>query len=641
MLSQVRIVNGAAAKQGTSQSGWRALYKSDTLLVEANGPVLEWRAADGTQRFVAGTIEGFRRGDGSLADASTWPLEATRFQTARGTDSVEGRFVLVSVAADGRCEVRSDRFGICDIYYQSTGDGQYFATEQGLLPFATRGVAPNAIGYAHAVTVYGARPAKMDTLYAGVQRLGVGQTAKLATGKLQIENRPFVAAESVEYGERDHHEYADALLEAIRARASINGNVVYLSSGWDSTSILGCLVHLFGPRKTRAVIGRMRYAERSGICNQFEIDRAKAVADFYGVKLDICELDYRTTAPDTVNGVLPIYRAHGFASATGLNHWRLADHVAKTSGGDEVVFAGEISDGAHNLGFSQFVTIFHPVMEFREYSDKMASYLFGPTFLSQMLAGTHEQDPIWNLFRQRAGATMFDAPAADSNARTLQMLSSFFLRGTRMPLCSLSNTRFLSERGRAAYLESMEPRYLADAASAATPQTLYSWYLHLYNSFHWQGSTVATLPHTAAAHGLRCALPFYDGRVQDFLSAMPESWGRGLDMRPTKFPLKWTLQNRIRYPMHLQVGPHSYTYDVDPTFSHAAELMFASSLGTLFKERLKTRAYQGWFAQDTFDVAYIDRIVTRYLGGEEFRGAEMNDVFLLGLLALPGRLGEG
>ena len=45
------------------------------------------------------------------------------------------------------------------------------------------------------------------------------------------------------------------------------------------------------------------------------------------------------------------------------------------------VFCGEISDGAHNLGFSQFTTIFHTSKHFREYSDKMASYLYGPTFM--------------------------------------------------------------------------------------------------------------------------------------------------------------------------------------------------------------------------------------------------------------------
>ena len=59
-----------------------------------------------------------------------------------------------------------------------------------------------------------------------------------------------------------------------------------------------------------------------------------------------------------------------------------------------------MSDGAHNFGFSQYVSIFHPAsLDFREYSDKMASYLFGPTFLNEMHNGDHANDPVWkNLF---------------------------------------------------------------------------------------------------------------------------------------------------------------------------------------------------------------------------------------------------
>ena len=67
--------------------------------------------------------------------------------------------------------------------------------------------------------------------------------------------------------------YSDIFIEAVRSRASKN-KILFLSSGWDSTSILATLVHLFGPSKIDCVIGRMRY-KRSEIINQFEIDRAK------------------------------------------------------------------------------------------------------------------------------------------------------------------------------------------------------------------------------------------------------------------------------------------------------------------------------------------------------------------------------
>ena len=40
------------------------------------------------------------------------------------------------------------------------------------------------------------------------------------------------------------------------------------------------------------------------------------------------------------------------------------------------------------------------------------------------------------------------------------------------------------------------------------------------------------------AVGLKCRLPFLDQKVIGFLSEMPESWGRGLEINNTKFPLK-------------------------------------------------------------------------------------------------------
>ncbi len=66
---------------------------------------------------------------------------------------------------------------------------------------------------------------------------------------------------------------------------------------------------------------------------------------------------------------------------------------------------------------------------------------------------------------------------------------------------------------------------------------------------------------------------------------MPESWGRGLDLKPTKYPLKWMLEHCIDYPLHLQVGPHLYLYDVDPTFSHSAKFMYGSAFTPYIKPR--------------------------------------------------------
>jgi hypothetical protein len=372
----------------------------------------------------------------------------------------------------------------------------------------------------------------------------------------------------------------------------------------------------------------MKYAERSGVINQFEIDRAQAIADYFGdraqaiadyfgVKLDTIEFDYWRRGPEDMDRLRPFLRSHQLSNMAVLNHAILAEYVAQRSDG-EAVFAGEISDGVHNLGFSQFTTIFHPVLEFREYSDKMASYLFGPTFLGLLWDDKFQNDPVYNLLRGRLGESVFDEPAPDQTGRTRQLLASFFLRPNRIPLWSLRNMNLLTEKGRECYSGEMEVSYLAKPAAEATADTLYSWYLHLYNSFHWQGSTVATLALTAKHYGLDMGLPFWDSRLQEFLAAMPESWGRGLDLKPTKYPLKWMLEH--------YVGPHSYLYDVDPSFSHAAEIMYGSAFVPYFKNLLQSRPYRDLLSSDMFDLAYIDGLVDRYLEGSETRGAELNDL---------------
>jgi hypothetical protein len=640
---KLRIATGTRLPALPPADGMVALSRHAGLVVEATDDVRAIRVAEGRVAFVAGDVVGIRGRAGDMRPTYAASLEVRELVSATpiadACETLEGRFVVGVVDGDTAL-VAADRFGQTDLYYQSGEGWAILASDLSLLPVSGGGAAYDPLALAHALTVYGYRPPKRHTAYRGVRRVGVGEVAQLGAGRITVTETAWQPLAVGTYGERELHEYADLLLDAVRVRGSRYGNVVYLSSGWDSTSILACLVELFGPRKVRAVIGRMQYAERSGVINQFEIDRARAMAEYYGVRLDVAEFDYRKQGPELLEGLAPLFRSHGFASMTAVNHGVLADHVARTTGGDEAVFAGEISDGVHNLGFSQYVTIFHPVLAFREYSDKMASYLFGPTFFGLLLAGQYANDPIYALLRGRAGDGVFEEPARDAAARKRQMFASFFLRGGRLPLWSLRNTRVLTDAGRDAYSREMEAAYLARAAAEVTPETLYAWYLRLYNSFHWQGSTVATIYATAEARGLRMNLPFWDSRLQEFLSAMPESWGRGLDLNPTKYPLKWALAHRIDYPMHLQTGPHSYLYDVDPSFSHTAELLYGSAFAPYFRGVLGRRAYRDVLAPDVFEHAYLDGVVGRYLDGNETRGVEMNDLLTLSLLSSVGWYGR-
>jgi asparagine synthetase B (glutamine-hydrolysing) len=124
-------------------------------------------------------------------------------------------------------------------------------------------------------------------LYNSVKRLDVGECIYIQDNKLRLVERTFVAQSAQEYTDSEHDNYTDIFLTHLQETASKEGNLVYLSSGWDSTSILAGLVHLFGKNKVSGLIGRMKYSNRSGCCNQIEIDKARKIARYYDIKLEI------------------------------------------------------------------------------------------------------------------------------------------------------------------------------------------------------------------------------------------------------------------------------------------------------------------------------------------------------------------
>lgn len=600
--------------------------------------LIDWEYGD--DRFIVfGAIVGLRSSDGNInTQASAKDLMAT-LQDPFKLNLVEGRFVVIRFSVDGLVEVWSDQFGRVDIYFQQVGSEIYVASGLDLLP-ASKGIDSDIddIAMAQATYIYGGRPAKKHTWYKHVRRVGVSELlCWRSNNELEIKKIPKLAIQERVYTEPGSlNDYSVTFIESIRARASDYGNVVFLSSGWDSTSILATLVHLFDKSKTRAVIGRMKYSERSGVCNKFEMERATKIADYFGIRLDVVDLDYRSGTRELKDKLYNTYRSQQFTNLTGWNHWMLAEYAALTSNGGEVVFAGEMSDGAHNFGFSQYASIFHPnSYDFREYSDKMATYLFGPTFLNVLLKNGQNEDPVWNLLKSRQSDDFFEPLAESESLVKKQLLTSFFLRSGRMPLAK-NNSKLLTKLGKQELDDVSFKTYLEKPSQNLTGENLYSTYLNLYNSFHWQGSTVSTLDHALEAHNMGCALPFHDSKLIDFLSNMPESWGRGLELKPTKYPLKWMLANKIDYPMEMQSGAHSYTYDVDPSFTHIGELINHSSLNSVFKESLSNGTYSNILSSDHFNHEYIDGLVSKYCAGEEILGAEQADLLNIAMQSTLG-----
>ena len=471
--------------------------------------------------------------------------------------------------------------------------------------------------------------------------MGVSQCLHVENNKVILINKEFVASKAQEYTDSAHDDYADIFLTHLQESASEEENLIYLSSGWDSTSILAGLVHLFDKSKVRGLIGRMKYSDRSGCCNQIEIDKAHKFSEYYGIKLDIVDFDLTKKDEGYFKSLRAKMRKHQLYAMTGITHDKLAIKASDLLTKSKTVFAGEISDGAHNLGFSQYATIFHPSHGFREYSDKMASYLFGPTFLSLLMSGEYVDDPIYKLLKSKADDAIFDEVADATEDIKLQLLTSFFLRNARLPLWSLENESLLTPEGVDRYTRDMQNSYFSDIAKNMNVDNIYASYLYLYNSFHWQGSTVRSLQTMADYYQLSTDLPFWDSELQGFLAKMPEEWGRGLDLNHTKYPLKKMLKDKLDYPFDYQNGAHSYTYDVDHSFNHAQEVYCHSALVEDFQDSVKDKAYHQILSKEYFDLDYIDGLVDEYIRSpEEINVANLTKLVPIIMLCYVGWYGK-
>ena len=203
-------------------------------------------------------------------------------------------------------------------------------------------------------------------------------------------------------------------------------------------------------------------------------------------------------------------------------------------------------------------------------------------------------------------------------------------------IADLKNQQNLTDKGMIQFESDMFNTYLKECIDNIKPETVYSWILHLYNNFHWQGSTVKCYHATAWDNNLNLTMPFWDKRLQWFLSKMPENWGRGLELRPTKYPLKWMIENKIEYPKHLQVGPHSYIYDVNPNFSFKTELLYYSALRPYFKKTMEDYPFEKILDGQYFNLDYYKKLTDDYIKGREVTGQELFNLYNLVFLCWIG-----
>ncbi|MBK8574365.1 MAG: hypothetical protein IPN90_01345 [Elusimicrobia bacterium] len=591
--------------------------------------------------YIWGDLFYFVHPDGSITPMNSKQQVQKTFRAHSYRDIhrfLEGQFLCLLTDSDKKkAIIFADKYSRQDYFYAEENNQFYLSSDLDMLfRFFTPRYDQKMI--AHMFSVYGWYVPKPRTMYAGVNRLSVGEIKHLNGFAIETEIIAFKPLPIQEYTQDHLSKYESYLRDSVRTRANQNGTTwVSSSSGWDSSSLIGLLVDEFGAKKVGMITGSMLYSKATNIINSFEIEKIKKIGKFFGIRPEIVPLDFKNKGIVAHwEKLLSFYKSRHIYTIVTHNYSRVSEGLTRLNGDSGTIFNGETSDSFHNFGFSQFVTFFHTVKSFTEYADKMNCYLYGPTFFKKVLEGSYVSDKVFQIFQRMNPQLKLAKNFSSKSGKVRSYLSPLFYGAPRIPFVKTLENPALRKT-----VQNKTFNYLFDECfqklDSMTPETIYSWMIYLYHSMHSQGSTVNVQKHAMEKEGHGWRSPFNDLRLVQLLSQAPESWGRGLDLNNTKYPLKWLLKNRLKFPYELlETGPHSYLYDVLEGFSLTKEVVYRSGVSDYFRETIKSKPYRALLDDRSFNVKYLDSITDAYLQKKESDGQDFNNLVTLITLCITG-----
>ena len=182
----------------------------------------------------------------------------------------------IKFSSKNKIEIITDKFRRSEVYYSKY---PFNLISSDLEIFQKQNLQLDQISVSHSLSIYGSRPMKSDTIFKNVFRVTPNQSLQINKNLIKITNSRFKPTNIKPYKENVLEDYSAAFLDTLKVKSSKKMNIIYLSSGWDSTSILAGLVKTIGKEKIRCVIGKMRYS-KDKCANLFEISKAKKICKF-------------------------------------------------------------------------------------------------------------------------------------------------------------------------------------------------------------------------------------------------------------------------------------------------------------------------------------------------------------------------
>jgi hypothetical protein len=474
--------------------------------------------------------------------------------------SYDGRYCLI-YANNNKAQVSLDKFSRLDIFYAQEKNNFFISSNFNQIIKILKNKSVNQVAIGHCLNVIGIRPPKKDTLFNEISRIGVNEKLNIIKNKIFLKKEKFNSLSTENYNDDKIKEYFHLNQQYLIQLSSTKKKNIYMSSGFDSSFLTANQINLFGASNVTGHTVIQKISKRSKIYNIFEINRILKLKKHFGFNLKFTEVNLVKNFQKYSEEISKISADRMMTNTlAAFMHNNLA-LSCKNENFSREAYAGEVSDGVHNFGFSQFFSLIdHESNGFREYSDKKMSYLYSPTFLKKIINKNYKNDYIFKeIFNKKYKKTSLIKSFKFKDI-FYKLSDSLFNSNSRLPLNEEENSLTTIDLKKRISTH-LKDNYFSNV-QINNPTQIYSAYIFLYNSFHWQASTICTMYNFADENNLNMYLPYWNPKLHDFLSKMPEEWGRGLEMKNVKYPLKESFRRYLKYPKILEEGSHSYMYDV-------------------------------------------------------------------------------
>jgi len=520
----------------------------------------------------------------------------------------DGNFCIFSKNKNS-IKIQIDSRGIFDIFYTNQKK-DFIISNSFELVTKFRKLTLNNFSVLHSLIAVGKRPPLRDTFFNEISRIDLDQEIKIIGNTFKVISKKYFPSKV--NNKMSHNELMNSFSKSFSDYSKNiddkKGNkIVMMSSGWDSLMIVYQLVSTYGPKKVKPIIARIRFSQNK-VFNKFELFKAKKICKLFKLKLKIIDVnwgDYKKY----LKIIDPISKKNMLLlSDAFFLHSRLVTEGVK-SFKKGTFFAGEISDGSQNFGFSQYCTLLdHESNGYREYADKMMTYLFGPTFLDKIDKQTFDQDPVFRLLKTKLNISTEKKFPKSTKKIIENFLESMFLLQQRFPM-NANISPLVKKSTNEKIRKYFRKNYLNNLSYSSKDQ-IYSLYLYLYQKFHWQGSTVRTMYASANNTNNSMINMFWNKNVQKILSVMPEKFGRGLEIGYIKYPSK-NLLSKVIDIVELNNVPHSYLSDFS-NYCSDRDIIFNSGFRKYIKSVFMTHNPANYLDKRYFDITYIAKLMRRF-----------------------------